>query len=137
MPEPKRSECTPPSECGDVEIQPKQWASFLESFSQQHEGWLVSISLFSGLDTSIEVSSNRLERITTDGPDARGPIRISTIRGDGSHLLHQVENPVHLTFKRDRAGAHEGLDITSVDGSVTKLRFRMPAHPETLDGVLF
>ncbi len=125
------------SEGGDVDIPPKEWNSFLDSFSQQHEGWLVTISLFSGIETSVKASNHRLERVTADEPDARGQIHISMLRDDRSHLLYEVANPLRLTFKRNLAGAHEGLDITSADGSVTSLRFRKAALPETLDGVLF
>ena len=136
MCEPERGERTARSVSGDVEIPPKEWGSFLQRFSQQHEGWLASFSLFSGLETSVKVSNNRLELVTTDELDARGQIRISVVRDDGSHLLYQVANPLRLTLKRNPAGAHEGLDITSADGSVTSLRFRVATLPETLDGVL-
>jgi hypothetical protein len=136
MGEPERGERAARSECGDVEIPQKEWGSFLYSFSQQHEGWLVTISLYFGFETSVKVSNNRLERVTTDEPDARGQICISVVQDGGSHLLYQVANPLRLTFKRNPAGAHEGLDITSADGSVTSLRFRVATLPETLDGVL-
>ena len=125
------------SEGGDVNIPPKEWDSFLDSFSQQHEGWLVTISLLSGIGTSVKASNHRLERVTADGAGAKGQIHISMLRDDRSHLLYEVANPLRLTFKRNLAGAHEGLDITSTDGSVTSLRFRKAALPETLDGVLF
>jgi hypothetical protein len=137
MCEPERDERAARSESGDAEIPPKEWGSFLHSFSQQHEGWLVSIFLFSGLETSVKVNDARLEHVTADELDARGQICISVVRDDGSHLLYQAADPLRLTFKRNPAGAHKGLDITSADGSVTSLRFRVAALPETVDGVLF
>jgi hypothetical protein len=55
---------------------------------------------------------------------------------DGEQRIYSVLNPLHLTFKRDKSGAHQGLDISSANGSVTALRFRAAAHPESLDEVL-
>ena len=123
-------------ESGDIEVPPEEWGSFLHSFSQQHEGWRVSIVELSGSETPLNVGNARLERITIDELQATRQICIAVVRDDGSHLLYQVANPVRLTFKRSPAGAHEGLDITSADGAVTTLRFRVAAHPETLDGIL-
>ena len=124
------------SESGDVMVLSEEWGSFLHSFSRQHEGWLVSIFVFSGIETSLKVTHARLQRVTTDESQASRQICIAVVRDDGSHLVHQVANPVRLTFKRNPAGAHEGLDISSVDGSLTILRFRVATHPETLDGFL-
>jgi hypothetical protein len=121
---------------GDVEVPASGWTSFLDSFSLQHEGWLATISATSGPEKSVKVRNARLEYITTTELDERRHIRI-VVLGDGKdHLFHQVSNPVGLTFKRNLSGAHEGLDITSADGSITSLRFRVAAVPETLDGVL-
>lgn len=121
---------------GDVEVPASEWTSFLDSFSLQHEGWLAIISATSGPEKSVKPRNARLECITTTELDERRHIRIVMLGDDNDHLIHQVSNPVGLTFKRNLSGAHEGLDITSANGSVTGLRFRVAAHPETLDDVL-
>jgi hypothetical protein len=121
---------------GDIEVPGSEWTSFLDSFSLQHEGWLATISATSGPEKSVKVRNARLECITTAEFDERRHIRIVMLGDDKDHLILQVSNPVGLTFKRNLSGAHEGLDITSADGSVTSLRFRVSAHPETLDDVL-
>lgn len=120
----------------DAEIPPGEWTSFLESFSQQHEGWLATISVSSGGQRSVRASNYRFAQITTAQEGEQHQFRISVERNRGDHLVHEVTNPLRLTLKRDLRGAHEGLDITSADDSVTTLRFRVAAHPETLDGVL-
>jgi len=129
-------EGAPQSRPNDAEIPPGEWTSFLESFSQQHEGWLASISVSSGVRRSVRVRNCRFAHITTAQEGAQHQFRISVEGNRGDHLVHEVTNPLRLTFKRDLRGAHEGLDITSADDSVTTLRFRVAAHPETLDGVL-
>jgi hypothetical protein len=123
-------------ESGDIVVLSEEWNSFLHGFSQQHEGWRVSIFVISGNETSLKMNNARLERVTTNEREGSRQICIEVVRDDGSRLVYQVENPISLTFKRNLAGAHEGLDITSADGSVTILRFRVPTHPDTLDGVL-
>jgi len=121
---------------GDVEVPASEWTSFLDSFSLQHEGWLATISATSGPEKSVKARNARLECITSTELDERRHIRIVMLGDDNDHLIHQVSNPVGLTFKRNLSCAHEGLDITSADGSITGLRFRVAAVPETLDGVL-
>ena len=63
-------------------------------------------------------------------------INLSLDRTDGRHLTHPVKNPKKVVFRQDLQGAHEGIDITSADGKLTAVRFRIAARPETLDGVL-
>jgi hypothetical protein len=58
------------------------------------------------------------------------------VAGQGRQVTHEIVDPTRLIFKLDARGAHEGLDITAADHSVTALRFRVAARPETLDGVL-
>jgi hypothetical protein len=121
---------------GDIEIPASEWTSFLDSFSLQHEGWLATISATSGPERSVKVREARLKCITATELDERRHIRIVALGDDKDHLIHQVSNPVSLTFRRDLSGAHQGLDIPSADGSITSLRFRVAAIPETLDDVL-
>lgn len=126
----------PQARSADVEIPARDWTSFLDSFSAQHEGWLVTILVTSGSKTSVKVRNARLECVTTSELQDERHIRIVMLGNEDEHLVHQVANPVGLTFRRSPSGSHEGLDITSADGLVTSLRFRVAAHPETLDDVL-
>jgi hypothetical protein len=121
---------------GDLEIPSKDWVSFLESFSHQHEGWLVSISVTHGREKIIGVINCRLQRITLSQSGDQCRLYIYVLRKDGDPVVHLVPDPLRVIFKRDPTGAHQGLEITSGDGRVTVLRFRVAAHPETLDGVL-
>ncbi len=120
---------------GDLEIPPKEWESFLESFSLQHEGWLGRLSVAHGSKAPIETSNCRLQRIAIDCVAKKCTVNISVLEGGKLHI-HSVPDPVRLIFKRDASGAHEGLETASADGTNTLLRFRVAAHPETLDGVL-
>jgi hypothetical protein len=123
------------SDAGDIEIPRKEWVSFLEGFSLQHEGWLVSVSVADGSKSSIEISNCRLRRITIDCTAKKCRVNISVL-DSREQRVHSVPDPLHLIFNRDNAGAHRGLEIASADGSVTAVRFRAAVQPETLDGVL-
>jgi hypothetical protein len=120
---------------GDLEIPRNEWVEFLNSFSLQHEGWLVSLSVAHEPNAWIEKSLCPLQRIGIHCAMEKSCVNISMLQ-DGEQRIYLVPNPLHLTFKRDKSGAHQGLDISSADGSVTALRFRAAAHPESLDGVL-
>jgi hypothetical protein len=120
---------------GDIEITPREWESFLDSFSLLHEGWLASLSVVHGPEASIEVSNCRLQSIALDCANEKCRVNISVIQA-GKQRIHSISDPSHLIFKQDSAGAHQGLDIASADDSVTLLRFRAAARPETLDGIL-
>ncbi|MCU1299440.1 MAG: hypothetical protein JWO91_3718 [Acidobacteriaceae bacterium] len=122
-------------DAGDIEIPPDEWESFLASFSSQHEGWLASLSVHQGSKTSTLLSNCRLQRIIIDRTDAHCYANISMLEGS-NRQVRSVPDPLHLTFKRDQAGAHQGLEIASADGLLAVLRFRTAVLPETLDGVL-
>ena len=120
---------------GDVEIPRNEWIEFLDSFSLQHEGWLASLSVAREPNAWIEKGNCPLQRIGIHCAMEKRCVNISMLQ-DGEQRIYSVPDPLHLTFKRDKSGAHQGLDISSANGSVTALRFRAAAHPENLDGVL-
>jgi Family of unknown function (DUF5335) len=119
----------------DVDIQRGEWASFLDSFSLQHEGWFASLSVTRESNISNPMSSFRLQGIATDR--ATGKFRLNiTVREGPDQRIYSVPDPSQVILKRDATGAHQGLEIVSADGSVTFLRFRAAMRPECLDGVL-
>ena len=120
----------------NIEIAPEEWLTFLDSFSRQHEGWLASITLTQGGETKTEVRDCRLNGVSSDHPNARDEIYISFDHDHCGHLAHGVKNPVKVVFRRDLEGAHQGMDIISADGTLTSIRFRIAARPETLDGIV-
>jgi len=119
-----------------VEIPAEQWIGFFDSFSRQHEGWLASIEITEGNAKRTELRDRPLEGISCDQIGARDEIYLSFDGGEGVNLTHPVRNPMKVVFRRDIEGAHEGIDLNSADGSLTSVRFRIPAKPETLDGLL-
>jgi hypothetical protein len=124
------------SEREGVEIPAEEWISFFNGFSRQHEGWLTTIILKQNGKSQTEVRERKLKGVSCDHLTTRDEIYVSIDGGDGAHLTHAIKNPVKVVFRRDFEGAHEGMDITSAEGTVTSVRFRIAARPETLDGAV-
>jgi hypothetical protein len=120
------------------DIPREDWVTFLDSFSRQHERWLVTIEVVTdSLGAHREVRDKRLIGVSAD-LKSRGPDAISIIAGDRSddHVNHIVNGPTRLALEETEEGAHKGLRIDAEDGATTLLLFRSPALPETVDGVL-
>ena len=125
----------PPTD--NLEVPPEEWIAFFDSFSRQHQDWLANITIIREQRERTEVRDCRLEGVSSDHLSARDEIYLMVGQADDAqHITHSINNPMKVVFERDPQGAHEGLEITSADGSVTRLRFRVAALPETLDGVL-
>jgi putative phosphoribosyl transferase len=124
------------SQSGNVEIPPEEWISFFNSFSRQHEGWLASVKVTQGSEQTWEVHERPLAGISSDHLTARDEIYVTIDRDQGGQLTHPIKNPMKVVFRRDLEGAHEGIDITTANGTTTSIRFRIASKPETLDGVV-
>jgi hypothetical protein len=120
---------------GDVEIEPYDWISFLDSFSSQHEGWLVSIEVATAAGKLMEVKNRRLRGVCVDHADGKQRAYIEVGDAPGGCVTHFVDAPTRIRFKREQTGAHEGLDIVSADGSTTLIRFRSAMLPEMIDDI--
>jgi len=120
------------------DIPREDWVTFLDSFSRQHERWLVNVEVVTdGLGAHREIREKRLVGVSAD-LKRRGMDTISIIAGDKSddHVNHIINRPTRLALEETEEGAHKGLRIESEDGQTTLLRFRSPALPETVDGVI-
>ncbi|HEX9278638.1 MAG TPA: DUF5335 family protein [Casimicrobiaceae bacterium] len=119
------------------DIPREQWVTFLDSFSRQHEGWLVNVEVVTdGLGAHREVREKRLIGVSADLKN--GSNAISIIAGDRSddHVNHIINGATRIALEETEEGAHKGLRIEAADGGTTLLLFRSPASPETVDGVL-
>src|SRR5205814_26860 len=117
------------------EIPRDEWASFLDSFSQQHQGWLVTLEVIAPeIGAQEEASNLPLEGITSSGSNEHKTISISVGNVPSNHLTHTVNDPTWLWLKQTPQGADEALEIESTDGVKTLLRFRSAMPAEMVDG---
>jgi len=120
------------------EIPRDEWVAFFDSFSRQHEGWLVRLEVFgSDIGAQIEAEELPLQGISAelkgDGEDT-----ISIIIGEApeQHVTHSIAAPAHVRLEETEQGAHEALQIETTDGNTTLLRFRSAVLPEMVDGMV-
>jgi hypothetical protein len=124
------------SEVSVQEIAPREWMSFLDSFSRGHKGWRVDIEVLAEGQKHVEAENVLLQGANADrlnNPDER--IYIETGESVSDHLAHSIPRPLRVCWLQTRTGQHLGLDIEAADGSRTFVRFRVPAAPEMLDNV--
>jgi hypothetical protein len=103
-------------------IERHDWARFFESFTVQHDHWLVSVD---GENATLP-----LEGITTRDD---GNV-VVTLGGDISHHRRIVIDAKTVRV-RQSGGVDEGVEIESTDGHTTRLEFRSPMPPELVDGI--
>ncbi len=120
------------------EISPEQWKPFLNRFSRQHEGWLVTLEVFaSDIGAQQEAHELPLEGITiASGGAERQTIAISIGKTASDHVTHTINAPTHVWLEQTSEGANAALEIESEDKTKTLLRFRSTLPAAMVDGVV-
>jgi putative phosphoribosyl transferase len=94
------------------------------------------VKVTQGSEQTWEVHERPLAGVSSDHLTARDEIYVTIDRDEGGQLTHLIKNPMKVVFRRDLEGAHEGIDITTANGTTTSIRLRIASKPETLDGVV-
>lgn len=124
----------PKTESGDLEVEREEWPSFVESFSRQHAGWHVRVEKLTPIGRLVQIEEQPLKSVIFDRADEAQ--RVTIIVGNRDrNFIQSVSAPARIVLKRSAAGAHQGVDLASADGSITRIRFRAAVLPETLDGI--
>lgn len=115
-------------------IAPDLWSAELDSFSRQHQGWLVSIKTrTSGGDSAVEVHDMPLQGVSLI---SHGSSDIAVAVGDAErHLEHDIHDVVALRLDQTAEEAERALLIDARDGSTTTIEFRSPMRAEEVDGL--
>jgi hypothetical protein len=110
------------------------WREELDSFSRQHQGWIVSITTRSARgDVAVAAHDLPLEGVSSASPRSND-IAI-TVGGSRNHLTHEVHDPVALKIDLTADEAERALMIHGIDGTTTTIEFRSPMRPEEVDGL--
>ena len=128
---------TPPQEPRTMtrELAPHEWDESLDSFSRQHDGWLVTVEILGAeLGAQIEGRDLRLRGIACDSAE-RARISIMLETPGGGHVTHAVAGPAHIWLEQTADGADVALQIESADETRTLIKFRTPARPDQVDGM--
>jgi hypothetical protein len=116
------------------EIERPQWSGFLDGFSRQHEGWLVTVeqvSIPSG-QAAVEARELPLENVSAD-PD--GTISISVGGTPDRHLTHIVPRAARLLVEETDEGVDRAIRVDRNYGPSTRVVFRSAVRPEEVDGI--
>ena len=109
------------------EIPRDHWREELDSFSRQHEGWIVRVEVTEPTgNTRTEARDVPLQGVSVDAPGRPG-LAVIVGREPGDHLTHEISNPVDIVIEQS-GGADRALRIRSGDGSTTTVEFRPPAQ---------
>jgi hypothetical protein len=119
------------------EISRSDWPEFFNTFSRQHEGWLVTLEVF-GTEIGAQVEERELafEGIVAEWDEIRGD-EIAIIIGaqPDDHITHTITRPTQVSLEQTDEGADAALAIKSADGATALLRFRSAVLPEMVDAV--
>jgi uncharacterized protein DUF5335 len=112
-----------------------RWRDELDTFSRQHEGWIVNVEVSSSDGESrTEVRNLPLQGVSCDAPHSD---RIAVVAGGqpDKHLTHEIARAVDVSVEETDTGADRGLRIRAADGSETHVAFRSPMRTDEVDGV--
>jgi hypothetical protein len=120
------------------EIPRDEWVAYLDGFSRQHEGWLVTVEVLgSEVGAQVEAQGLHLRGITAELKVGEDTISITIGGKDAERVTHTITRPTHVRIEQAENGADMALQIESTDGVATLVRFRSPMLPEMVDGVVF
>jgi hypothetical protein len=120
------------------EIPREEWTAFLDSFSRQHEGWLVTVEVLGEeIGAQVEAEEMMFEGVTADLKGVSEDV-VSIMLGKGSkeRVTHNITQPTHVRIEQTEDGADMALQIEAGDRVTTLLRFRSAVLPEMVDGVV-
>ena len=119
------------------EVTRKEWTSFFNTFSKQHEGWIASLEILGEeVGAQTEAAELPLEGISFNAEGEAESLIINFGKTAEDHVSHTVERPRHVWLRETAEGAHDSLEIEQAGNQKTLLRFRSPMLPEFVDGIV-
>ena len=112
------------------EILPDQWVEFFQTFTSDHDGSLVSLSIKGrqpkrankAIAGKREVRDLALRGIAADLKDNEHTVTV-TVGVSGDKLLrHAVQTVLHVRLTQSKDGVDSGVQIESVNGQMTTVR---------------
>ena len=120
------------------EIPRSNWNEFCHGFSSAHQGWFATIEVF-GADIGAQIEARELPFVgITADPAKRTKDTIALMLGrkSGEHLTHTITAVTHLRLDQAAEGENEALQIESTGDATTLVRFRPPALPDLVPGII-
>ena|SRR5438270_7560212 len=120
------------------EIPRDEWAEFLETFSRQHEGWLVTVEVLGAeIGTQVEAEEKPLAGITAEQKGgSENSISVTVGLTPAERVTHNIQAPTQVRIEQTENGADMALQIESAGGVTTLVRLRSAILPEMVDGIV-
>lgn len=108
------------------EIPREEWKEFLETFSRQHEGWLVTLEVMGAeIGAQVEAEEKPLDGITAElKGEGEDSISIAIGLTPEERVEHNVMSPTYVRVEQAESGSDMTLQIESQDRATTLLRLR-------------
>jgi hypothetical protein len=118
------------------EIPVNEWARFFETFTGQHENWLVRLQTFNPANAQqLSTESLRLKSISANVADSVSPVIAIAGESESSDVSHVVRKPSRVVLTQNETGADEGVDIVSENLHIV-IRFGIVILPELVNGMV-
>lgn len=120
------------------QIAKNEWPKFFDSFSRQHQGWLMTLEILgSDIGAQVEERDLAFEGIVDEWDEVHGNQIVMMIGAKpDDHITHSISRPTQVGLEQTDEGADVALAIKSADGVTALLRFRSPMLPEMVDAVV-
>ena len=116
------------------EIAREEWREFFDSFSGQHEGWLVWVDRFDEfLDESVE--TRHRDGALRGLQSGDGTVALAVDDRSSGHLeTEAIQDPQRIVLEQSEDDIDTALEIEGAQSCII-LRFRNPMPVEMVDGI--
>jgi len=113
------------------EIPRREWMSFFDGFSGEHQQWPTTVETISGdIGDQPEVEGEPLVGISFDPKgSSSGAIEVMVGVRPDNHLTHTITDPTQVWLRDTVEAGDEALEVESADGSKTLIRFGAGTAP--------
>jgi len=117
----------------EINIPPRVWKEFFETFSERHAGWLVQVETHdSRTDETVASQITALHSIELDLEDEKNPRINVTVLYDTKELKHILFRPSQVTLHISEQDGEDSLRISSLKSDTT-MRIRGARKVDALD----
>ena len=104
------------------QIQPENWKSFLEEFSDRNNNRRARFQIFRGKNVENEPQESHLEEVRIKDGNSIVITRIDRTKGDGEKIHDTITNVVGVAVQYDTDGSEDVLEITDKENELISLR---------------
>jgi hypothetical protein len=109
-----------------IEIAPRDWTAALNRFAVAHDGWLVSLEVFTP-EYGAQVAFQNMPLLSMATDQSRGSIYVSAEQPGGYSCSHAVAHPKRLCIERSDEGADRAVLIEDSSGELAIVSLKWPS----------